>query len=413
MKKLNKHFERSAMEHPALTHGIVASAPPAAGIFSAGLSADRPSGHRHDPTRREDGYGVVTTVLHPPVKGTFDSNPASRSRIPGSTFDSGFSRTRGSDSFSYSDKLPKLHFPTFDGEHSQLWISRAENNFDMYHVDSSRWIMLAAYHCTDAAARWIQSIEKRLKNLDWSEICKAVHDRFGRDQQETLLRQLFHIRQTTTVADYVERFSSLVDQLVAYDSPPDALYFTTRFIDGLREDIKPSVAVQRPSTFDTACSLALLQDELAEPARRRDFRRSDGGFRSKSAPKGPHPLPAPPNSDKKTITTAPPAGNSVGPTVGHSVEDRLVALRAYRRAKGLCDKCAEKWSRDHRCAATVQLHAMQEVWELFHLEDTDTSSAADDTDDSQLCVAISMDALSGTSGPKTLQMHGMLGDTPV
>jgi len=128
----------------------------------------------------------------------------------------------------------------------------------MYHVDSSMWVSLEAYHCTDAAARWIQSIEKKLKHMEWPDFCHAVHERFGRDQQEMLLRQLFHIRQTSSVAEYVDRFSGLVDQLVAYDLPPDALYFTTRFVDGLIDDIKSVIAVQRPSSFDTACSLALL-----------------------------------------------------------------------------------------------------------------------------------------------------------
>ncbi|KAG2571458.1 hypothetical protein PVAP13_7KG111055 [Panicum virgatum] len=64
LKKLNKHFDRSALENPATAHGIVASSPSAAGV-----PADWPRGHRHDNNHREDGYGSVTTVLHPPVKG--------------------------------------------------------------------------------------------------------------------------------------------------------------------------------------------------------------------------------------------------------------------------------------------------------------------------------------------------------
>ena len=159
-----------------------------------------------------------------------------------------------------------------------MWISRVEHYLEMYHVDPSEWVGLAAYHCTDSAGRWIQSVEKRLKHIQWPEFCRAVHDRFDRDQHELLLRQLFHIRQTSTVAEYVERFSGLVDQLTAYDSPPDALCFTTRFVDGLKDDIKSVIVVQRPSSLDTACSLALLQDEMAEQTKKRDYRRPDSGF---------------------------------------------------------------------------------------------------------------------------------------
>jgi hypothetical protein len=36
--------------------------------------------------------------------------------------------------------LPKLHFPSFDGDNPRLWISRAKEYFDLYNVDPSVWI---------------------------------------------------------------------------------------------------------------------------------------------------------------------------------------------------------------------------------------------------------------------------------
>lgn len=36
-----------------------------------------------------------------------------------------------------------------------------------------------------------------------------------------------------------------------------------------------------------------------------------------------------------------------------TVDDRLSSLKSYRKAKGLCFKCGEKWSPSHKCAATV------------------------------------------------------------
>lgn len=58
-----------------------------------------------------------------------------------------------------------------------------------------------------------------------------------------------------------------MDLLVTYEHTTDPLYYTMRFIDGLRADIKSVILVQRPGDLDTACSLALLQ-EAAEPSRR-------------------------------------------------------------------------------------------------------------------------------------------------
>jgi hypothetical protein len=58
------------------------------------------------------------------------------------------------------------------------------------------------------------------------------------------------------VAEYVAQFSELLDQLIAYGHSTDPLYYTTRFVDGLRDDIHSTVLVQRTSSF---VLLALLR----------------------------------------------------------------------------------------------------------------------------------------------------------
>ena len=66
------------------------------------------------------------------------------------------------------------------------------------------------------------------------------------------------IRQTSSVQDYVDHFSELVDQLTAYDSSTNALHYITRFLDGLHSDIRTIILVQRPDSLDTAYTLVLL-----------------------------------------------------------------------------------------------------------------------------------------------------------
>jgi len=82
------------------------------------------------------------------------------------------------------------------------------------------------------------------------------------NEHELLIRQLFHIKQSGTVSEYVHQFCSLVDQLASYESKTDPLYYTLRFIDGLNDELKSSVLVQRPKDLDTACVLARLQEEV-------------------------------------------------------------------------------------------------------------------------------------------------------
>jgi predicted amidophosphoribosyltransferase len=51
------------------------------------------------------------------------------------------------------------------------------------------------------------------------------------------------------------------------------------------------------------------------------------------------------------------------------VEDCWSALRASRRTQGLCQRCAEKWTKEQSCSDKVQLHVLEEVLEMFMLQD--------------------------------------------
>ena len=123
-----------------------------------------------------------------------------------------------------------------------------------------------------ATARWVQSLDHCGRQFSWEQFCKLVLDRFGKSQYEALIRQLFRIRQTSTVQEYIDKFSKLVDQLLAYACNIDPLFFAMRFMDGLRDDIRNAVHMQRLNSFDEACVLALLQEELLESTRRKEGR---------------------------------------------------------------------------------------------------------------------------------------------
>lgn len=54
---------------------------------------------------------------------------------------------------------------------------------------------------------------------------------------------MFCIAQDSMVADYVEHFAELYDQLPSYEEMPGSLYYTTCFIDGLKPGVCMSVAL--------------------------------------------------------------------------------------------------------------------------------------------------------------------------
>lgn len=377
--KLSKHWERAVRARsPPI---ILTPAPtPVAVHTSTPHTTDKPHGHRVDNSPREGDFGSVTTIVHPPANGVYrlptpppkPSAPPPPSPVP---------RWRGySPGNSGSGRLPKLNFPAFDGDNPKLWLSRCVDYFELYDVESSRWVMVTSMHFTVAASRWLPSVERKLKSCSWSTFSELVMERFGRDQYELLVRQLFHIKQTAGVAEYIEQFSGLVDQLCAYEGNNDPLHYITRFIDGLKDELRPAVLIQRPSDLDTAFVLAQLQEEVALPTRRCDYKCSDYFPPVKQESSSTLALPPPSRVDK---SSAPMSEDRRGTDAARarSAEDRWASLKAMRRAQGLCQRCAEKWSKGHRCSESVQLHAVRELLEIFQMDDT--SDASDSSESSQ------------------------------
>lgn len=418
LDKLVHHWDRSVRDRAATDPGIfpipklVSERPPA-----PDPNTDGPAGHRVDNNYRDLGGGTVLIHTHVPVKGacSFSAPPSPKLRFQHDHLNWPLPRHNPPPHDPpHTSRLPKLQFPVFEGENPKLWLSRCEDYFDMYHVPPDLCVRVAVSQIKGAAAGWTQSVDSRLKYASWQEFVSLVMDRFGRDQHESVLRQFFRLRQTGPVAEYVEQFMGLVDHLTAYGQSSDPLYYTTRFIDGLRDDIRFVVLIHRPSTLDSACSLAMLQEEVAEPVRRRDFRRSDGAFPPKQPGRGPFPLPAPPpRLGKPSSHPHVPGEHKQAEDLGKSPTDKFAALKAYRRARGLCDRCAEKWCPGHQCATSIQLNALQELLDLFdgdQVEAANDLSAPDHSqhEEAQLSVVLSQEAVSGSEGPQTMKFVGSI-----
>lgn len=297
--------------------------------------------------------------------------------------------------------LPRVNFPQFDSDNPQLWKTLTENYFDMYDVHPAMWLRVATMHFKGRAAGWLQSVGHRVRHLSWAEFCAQVHDIFGREQHESLIRQLFCIRQVGSVADYVEQFSVLVDHLSAYKANADPLYYTMRFVDGLRAEIKSVITIQRPTNLDTLCSLAMVQEEAVAAGR---------GTYEESRTK---PF------IKVSITTpkwdkGPEASKDTSHPEKWASADKLDSLRRYRRARGLCDRCAEKWSYGHKCSATAQLHAMEGVWDL--LSETNEDIQEDESSEprtEQVFMSLTQSAWGGSESYQTVKLQGAIQGHPL
>jgi len=247
-------------------------------------------------------------------------------------------------------------------------------------------------------------MEEQVRSSSWEQFGELVMNRFGKDQHELLIPQLFHIHQTGAVQEYIDKYTSLVDQLLAYGRNTDPIYYAMRFVDGLRADIRSAVHMHRPTTLDTACVLALLQEELVDPATQLEVHRPAPFNFAKIPVHGPLPSNPPPHWAERGDRPVVPGADRRG----RGVEEKLSTLRDYRRARGLCIRCGEKWSRDHKYPEAIQLHVLQELWEVYHAADcVDAESEPDEEQEpAQLCLAISMTASSGVPSINAIQFLG-------
>jgi hypothetical protein len=85
----------------------------------------------------------------------------------------------------------------------------------------------------------------------------------------------------------------------------------------------------------------------------------------------------------------------------------VTSFRAYRRARGLCQYCAEKWEKGHKCSPTVQLHAMQELWDMVDQEHTEPDGEFVDSTE-QFVVLLSQEASATKCSATTFKLHGTI-----
>jgi hypothetical protein len=132
------------------------------------------------------------------------------------------------------------------------------------------------------------------------------------------------------------------------------------FLEGLKEEIHFVIAL------DTICSLALMQEKEAnsgkhKPVLRLDHSASKPGWKStQSAEKG--------KDHKKSDDTSPKG------------EDKLASLLSYRKAKGLCFMCGDKWGKGNTCLAQVPLQVVEELMMAFQQSGSAFPAQVDDYD---------------------------------
>jgi hypothetical protein len=239
--------------------------------------------------------------------------------------------------------------PQFDGSTPKLWQHRCEEYFARWQTLETSKVPYASSLFIGAAAVWLESYLPKSPHATWAEFTLAVQTRFCRNQHQILVRRMFHICQTTTVEDYVRRFVELLDQITAFEAQPDPIHYLTRFLDGLKPAVRVLVAIQQPKDLDAAYTLALLYEELGDGSTPLNHQTSVSNQLGRRTQTGVNPPPAPPARWVSKLVEEKKSAESHR----SAADEEWASLRTYRKSKGLCFTCGEKWGREHQCKNSI------------------------------------------------------------
>ena len=219
------------------------------------------------------------------------------------------------------------------------------------------------------------------------------------------MHQLDSLRQTDSVTEYLHKFEHLSHGILLYNSAYDDTYFVTRFLGGLKEEIRATIALHRPSDVVTASSLALLQETELESNRTRVMQKEFNRPFPKHA--GYYDKPKLPSSDKVLQPKSKP--DKLEP------DDKLKSLMQHRKKNGHCYKCGEKWGHNHKCPAQVSLHVIEELFDALQPPDseTDAYSSSDDESEPAVVLAVNPQSLATSVKRRTMKLQGCLGSRQV
>uniref|UniRef100_A0ACD5TFA2 Uncharacterized protein n=1 Tax=Avena sativa TaxID=4498 RepID=A0ACD5TFA2_AVESA len=304
---------------------------------------------------------------------------------------------------------PRVDFPLFDGENPRAWRLKCEAYFQVCSMNPETWVSCAAMYFMDDALSWLQATEAHLHFPVWKDFAENICAQFGRTEFQHYLRLFNRLQQTGTVVEYTSKFNSLMHNLTAHHNSWDPSFFVTHYIDGLQRDIRAAVVLHRPIDLATAVDLAILQEEVLD-SYRRDTRRMDFYSGARAIPRTAHPLP-PPLGPRGNPPPVPKTEERRAMEVQRPQpqEDKIAALRAYHRARGLCFICGERWGRDHRCGPTVQLHVVEELLAMIQdNEEVPNTSAKAETDTGSELMHLSQAAAEGGVAATTMRLQGLM-----
>lgn len=281
--------------------------------------------------------------------------------------------------------VPKMDFPKFDGTDVCVWVDNCETYFALYQITEGFKVSAASLNMIGDAAHWYQAWKQERGWPTWEQLREAVLNEFEINIKRAKMEELLLLTQTGTVSEYRSKFLQLVYHIRLYDPATSGLFLVSRFVMGLKDELRCFVAAQEPETVHQAARVALAF-EGAFCNRKVAFKKDVGNVKF---------------GDKGKV----PVGDLW----------KAQHFKEYRRTHGLCFKCGEKYSPAHTCGKTegAQLKTMEvsSSDDVLTDEILDVVTAFEQLPDDNML--LSLQAVAGTSATHSLQLRALAGNQVV
>jgi ribosomal protein L32 len=202
------------------------------------------------------------------------------------------------------------------------------------------------------------------------------------------------------VSEYQSQFDELARGILLYNSGFDDTFFITKFLGGLKEEIRSTILLHRPKDVDTASALALIQEEELDSCRHKL------SVKSTSAPNfRAHQVV----EKQKGIET----DKLKAKVVKGDTEDKLATLKLYRRKNRLCFKCGEKWGPGNKCHVQVSIHVLEELLDAVDEESGDPQDSNCEMSNCETVMDVGTDQTKQSSTRKTMRLCGKVANMEV
>lgn len=150
----------------------------------------------------------------------------------------------------------KINFPCFDVSDPEGWLYLVEEYFTFHAIGDDSKVQMAGLHMMGTALAWICGLRRNRLITTWPHHVEDLREQFGIDIFENKLEELTRLQQTTSVANYIDRFEALLNEVDGQDEKALITYFGR----GLTEELRRQLKISRLGTLREAFATAKVYE---------------------------------------------------------------------------------------------------------------------------------------------------------